>query len=224
MKYRLFYTIALLFGVLATVAQTSKQWRDSLNTVNRRIDLLPNSIRLHLDKASICLQMADWEKAVDACNFVLMKEKSNLSALYYRAYANNNLHRYTMARNDYEDFLRISPRNMEARLGLAYTLTKLDRYAEALDHLNNLVELYPDSSVVYAARAGVEDDMKAFDTALYDWSEAIKRDPSNREYVISKVEILMRLNRFEEAEAVLEAAVKRGIPRGFLLKWFKMCR
>lgn len=223
MKYRLFYIITLLSGVLASVAQTPKQWRDSLNIVNRQIVQSPDSTLLYLTKASICLQMAEWDKAVDACGFVIQKDPVNLSALYYRAFANNNLRRYSLARNDYEDFLRLSPRNMEARLGLAYTLTKLDRYSDALDHLNNLVEMYPDSSIVYAARAGVEGEMKAFDTALYDWDEAIKRDPLNHEYVISKAEILIRLSRFEEAEAMLNEAVKRGIPRGLLRKWFLMC-
>lgn len=45
---------------------------------------------------------------------------------------------------------------MQARLGLAYTLIKLKRNVQALDQMNNLVEMFPDSSIVYAARAELE--------------------------------------------------------------------
>ena len=128
------------------------------------------------------------------------------------------------ARSDYADFLRMAPDNMEARFGLAYTYSRMGRSQEALDELNNLVEMYPDSSVVYAARAELEKDMKLYDTALYDFDEALKRDPGNRDYTVSKVEILILLDRRGEAKAALDEAVKRGVPRGLLLGLYAKCK
>lgn len=134
------------------------------------------------------------------------------------------MRRYQLARNDYEDFLRISPRNMEARLGLAYTYIQLKRYPAAMDEMNNLVEMFPDSSIVYAARAELEKDMKQYATSLYDWDEALSRDPGNKEYITSKVEVLLLSGKKEEAKRVLDEAVRNGIPRGILREWYSKCK
>ena len=205
----------LLLSTTLTCAQTFTQWRDSLKTLNRG---------LQLGKAAVNLQLLEWEDAIRTCNDILTKDKNNLSALYYRAYANNNLRRHELAKNDYERFVSMSPRNMEARLGLAYTYTKLDRNIDALNETSTLIELYPDSSIVYEARAEIEKNMKAYDAALYDLDEAIKRDPKNSDLFVSKVEILILLNRKKDAKNALDEAVRNGVPRGTLLEWYKKCK
>lgn len=219
----------LLAAVLAMTAGTAasqslKQWRDSLEVVNKQLKLEPNSIRLLLSKAAVNLQLLEWKDAIDVCGQVLEKDKNNLSALYYRAYANNNLRRYELAKNDYERFLSLSPDNAEARLGLAYTYIKLESPNKALDQLNNLIEIHQDNAVAYAARAELEKDMKMYDTALFDFDEALKRDPGNKDYTVSKVEILIQQGRRSEAKKALDAAVSNGVPRGLLLEWYDQCK
>ncbi len=201
-----------------------KQWRDSLEVIKKQLEASPEAIGLKLSKAAVNLQLLNWEDAVNDCSDVLAKDNSNLSALFYRAYANNNLRRYDLAKNDYEKFLSMAPGNMEARLGLAYTYIKLERNNDALDQMNNLVEMFPDSSVVYAARGELEKEMKLYEPALYDLNEALKRNPSNRECTVSKVEILITLNRRREAKDALDEAVSHGVPRGLLLEWYDKCK
>ena len=214
----------LLMAASTANAQTMKQWRDSLDVINKEITANPDSLNLQLSKAAVCLQLLEWSDAADVCGNILDKDKNNLTALFYRAYANNNLRRYELAKNDYERFLSMSPRNMEARLGLAYTYIKLGRPTEAFDEMNNLVEMYPDNSVVYAARAELEKDMKLYDTALFDFDEALKREPGNKDYTVSKVEILISLNRINEAKTALDTAVSHGVPRGLLREWYAKCK
>lgn len=152
------------------------------------------------------------------------KDTVNLSALYFRAYANNNMRRYELARNDYEDFLRMSPRNMQARLGLAYTYIQLKRNAQAMDEFNNLVEMFPNSSIVYAARAELEKEMRSYETALYDYNEALKREPDNQDYIISKAEVLISMDRKREAKALLDQLVRSGVARGALKDLYAKCK
>ena len=216
--------ILLLIATSAANAQTLKQWRDSLDVINKEIAVHPDSLNLQLNKAAVCLQLLEWEDAANTCGKILDKDKNNLAALFYRAYANNNMRRYELARNDYELFLSMSPHNMEARLGLAYTHIKLEQPTKALDELNNLVEMYPESCVVYAARAELEKDMKQYETALFDFDEALKRAPGIRDYTVSKVEILIAQNRKNEAKAALDEAVSHGVPRGLLLEWYAKCK
>ena len=216
--------LIILFITTSATAQSLKQWRDSLDNVNKELKLFPNSVKLLLAKAAVNLQLLEWKDAIEACGQVLEIDKNNLAALYYRAYANNNLRRYGLAKNDYERFLSLSPDNAAARLGLAYTYIKLERPNDALDQLNNLIEIYPDYAVAYAARGELEKDMKMYDTALFDFDEALKRNPGNKDYTVSKVEILLMRGRRDEAKKALDAAVGNGVPRGLLLEWYTRCK
>ena len=107
---------------------------------------------------------------------------------------------------------------------MIYTLTCLKKHNDALDQANILIELFPDSSEAFAARAGVEEDMNAFELALYDLDQAIRLSPTESEYIIAKAEILIHLNRKQEAKTLLQAALKRGIPQESLLAIMARCR
>lgn len=214
----------MLLLCLSASGQTRQQWRDSLSVVNEMIASRPYSSDLHLRKAAINLELEQWDYAADEYSLVLQKEPDNPAALFYRAYANTNMRRYDLARTDYETFLQLAPRNMEAMFGLAYVYNKLERSVDALDLLNRMVELHPDSAVAYAARAGQEKEMQSYDAALYDWTQAVRLQPENTDFLISKVDILLILGRKDEAKADLDSAVRRGVPRGLLREWYSRCK
>jgi tetratricopeptide (TPR) repeat protein len=107
---------------------------------------------------------------------------------------------------------------------LAVVLQQLGRKQDALDELNQTIELHGDSAVAYAARANLERQMKLDDVALYDWQRAEQLAPNDPTYVVSHVDLLLVLERREEARRVLDAAVKRGIPKGMLLEWYDKCK
>lgn len=216
--------ILMGLGIMNINAQTPQQWRDSLDVINKQLLQKPNSIKLHLDKAAVNLQLQQWEYAVNEYTDILKVDSLNLSAMYFRAFANNNLRRYTLAKNDYEEILKYSPRNMEARLGLAYTFIRLEQQADAMDQMNRAVEQNPDSAMAYAARAGLERDLKQYSAALLDWNEAIRLAPNNTDYVVSKVDILLMLGKKSSARQELDALVRRGVPKGLLIEWYKQCR
>lgn len=185
---------------------------------------MAQSMDEQLRKAEAHLEHQQWEYAVDDYTRILQQDPKNPSALFYRAYANTHLRRYTLARNDYEDFLQLFPRHFEARLSLAVVLQMMGRRQDALDQLNQNVELHADSAVAYAARANLERELKQDEAALYDWKVAERLDPRNPVYVVSHVDLLLVLERREEARRVLDAAVGRGIPQGMLREWYDKCK
>ena len=207
-----------------SVAQTAQQWRDSLVTLNRMIDRYPKSVELKLRKAAVNIELNQWEYAVEEYGNVLRIEPENLSALYFRAYANMHLRQYGLAKSDYEQVLNLVPANMQARLGLARVNELMGRKTDAQDDYNQLVEMFPDSAVCYAARAAFETTQKQYEVALYDWDEAISRQPNNADYVVTKVDLLLKLGRQTEALAELKEALRRGVPQGVLREWFAKCR
>lgn len=228
MDSRLYRTgLVLLVAILgastiqAQQVSDSQRWRDSLTVLNRQIAESQWSTDLHLRKATANLELKQWEYAIDEYALVLQHEPRNPAALFYRAYANTHLRRFDLARNDLNDLLIMFPSHFEGRLSLAVVLQQQGHHQDALDQLNQAIEQHADSAVAYAARANLERVMKQDESALYDWQRAEEFSPRDPIYVVSHVDLLLVLERREEARRVLDAAVRRGIPRGMLQEWYQ---
>lgn len=217
--------ISLLMVVVCANAQTTpQQWRDSVSVLIEAIRKNPKNIDLRLKKAEANINLNQWEYAAEEYGYVLRQDDRNLAALYFRAFCHTQLRHYDMAKADYESFLAIQPQHFEAHLGLAHTLQKLGRKTDTMDELNRIVQLFPDSADAYAARAAYETELKQYDVAIYDWDEAIRLQPKNTEFIVSKVDVLIRQNRRKEARDVLDETVKKGTPKGVLKQWYDQCK
>ncbi len=217
----LLVTILGASTIQAQQVSDSQRWRDSLTVLNRQIAESQWSTDLHLRKATANLELKQWEYAIDEYALVLQHEPRNPAALFYRAYANTHLRRFDLARNDLNDLLIMFPSHFEGRLSLAVVLQQQGHHQDALDQLNQAIEQHADSAVAYAARANLERVMKQDESALYDWQRAEELSPRDPIYVVSHVDLLLVLERREEARRVLDAAVRRGIPRGMLQGWYQ---
>ena len=216
--------IAAMFVALGAAAQTPKQWRDSVSVLIEQINLNPNNLELRLKKAEANINLQQYEYARDEYSAVLKKDEKNLAARYFRAFCHTQLRQYSFARADYEAFLAIQPEHLAARLGLAHVLQLLGRKTDAADELNRAVQMFPDSTDAYAARAAFETQQEQYDAALYDWDEALRLAPKNAELTASKVDVLLRLGRKKEARESLDQAVKQGTPRAALREWYDKCK
>lgn len=205
-----------LFGVGSIIAQTQKEWRDSLSVLNRQIMSSSYSSDLYLRKAAVNLELEQWDYAIETYNDILKREPSNPAALFYRGYANGKLRRYELAANDYRSFLKVAPENIDGMLALAYICIKQGKNKEAMDNYNRIIEIFPDHSVAYASRALLEDSDGFPDAALMDWDNAISHDPKNIDYIVSKADLLIRMGRTVDARRTLDEAVKKGALRGQL--------
>lgn len=214
----------LLTGSVCAFAQTPQQWRDSISVLMEQIRLHPDNIGLRLRKAEANINLQQWEYAIEEYGHVLRIDSRNLAALYFRAYCYGKQHHYDLAKVDYEAFLAIQPQHLEAHLGLAHVLQKMSRKADTIDELNRIVQMFPDSTQAYTARAAYETQAGQYDVALYDWNEAIRLQPKDVSLVVSKVDVLIRLNRRKEAREALDALVRNGTPRGALKEWYDKCK
>ena len=204
--------------------QNTQQWRDSLSVLNRQIAAAPDSADLHLRKAAVNIELGQWEYAADEYTLVLAKNAKNPAARFYRAYTNTQLKRYDQALFDYEELLHAVPLHFEGRLGHAYVQQKLGHRVEALEEMNLMVEMFPDSAAVYATRAGIELELKQQELAAYDWEQAERLDAQNADYVLAHAELLFSLKRYEEARNVLDAAIARKIPQGYFHQMYARIR
>lgn len=226
MKNRTFVALALglLMSLTMQAQEDRKALRDSLKQAMETLSYHPDSVDLRLRKAAWNMQLGEWQYAKDEYDWVISHQPDNLAARYYRAYANTQLRRYNFARLDYENVLRVVPGNFDARLGLALLNQKDHHYTEAMDGVNMLVSSYPDSATAWAARAGIERERDMKELAVYDYGEALRREPNNRDWLLARADLLIALRRYEEARKNLDRLVKLGVARGELRKMYKALR
>ncbi len=84
-----------------------------------------------LKEAATLVEQEKWNSASDAYTRILKKEPKNPAALFFRAYVYEQLGKYKLSRNDYEQFLKIAPFNYEGLLGLAVLNQKDKKYTDA---------------------------------------------------------------------------------------------
>ncbi len=209
---------------LAGEGLTREAMRDSLRQAIETLAYHPDSVDLMLKKASWNMQLEQWQYAKDEYDKVLRIEPANVAGLFYRAYANDRLLRYNFARIDYETLLGIVPGNFEAQLGLALVNQKDKHFTEALDGINRLVTAFPDSAVAWAARAGMESERGQLELAEYDYSEALRRDPGNQEYLLNRADLRIKLKRKDDARRDLDAIARMGTPKMALKEWYDKCK
>lgn len=173
---------------------------------------------------------------MDEYSNILDLHPTHIGALYFRAFVNQKLHRYSFARADYEQVLKYEPDHKGALTGLILTKIEEQRLQEAYDQANHLVELYKDDAASYAVRAQVEEAMGKLSLAIDDISSAIditakNLTPNQRlsyadeytQYVLQRIALYRKqmeqikkkksddgiLDKIEADQAML---VSRGIP------------
>lgn len=223
MKKRTFVALALglLMSLTMQAQEDRKALRDSLKQAMETLSYHPDSVDLRLRKAAWNMQLGEWQYAKDEYDWVINRHPDHLAARYYRAYANTQLRRYNFARLDYENVLRVVPGNFDARLGLALLNQKDHHYTEAMDGVNLLIASYPDSATAWAARAGIEKERDMKELAVYDYGEALRREPDNRDWLLARADLLIALRRYDDARKDLDRLVKLGVARGELRDMYK---
>lgn len=217
-----FLTLSFLLAVALTsrAQRSGNVLRDSLKAATERLAYHPDSIDLRLRKARWNMELEEWAYAKTEYDFILSRDPRNIAALYYRAYCNDRLRRFHFARLDYQNLLTIVPGNFEARLGLALLNEEDQHYTEAMDGINQLVAAFPDSAVAWAARAGIERERDMKELAEYDYSEALKREPDNKDWLLARADVRIALGRRDAARADLDRLVSLGTPKAALKEWY----
>lgn len=216
------FILSLCFSTIAK-AQSNQELRDSLSVLMQQIERYPRDMDLRFRKAAVNLLLEQWNYAVDEYTYIL-KKGDNATAFFYRAYAYTQLGKYGFARADYDALLHLQPTHFEGLLGLALLNDKDHHPTEAMDMMNRLVEMYPDNAVAYAARAGMEKDRGQTELAEFDFSEAIRLDPAEPQYLLNRALVRIALGKKRLAKEDLDQAVVLGVSRAELNELFSLVK
>ncbi len=87
---------------------------------------------------------------------------------------------YENAARDYAEAVALDPGDLQDHLGLAVTLTALDRFEEACWAFDTVLRAKPDNYAVYDARARLFIDSGDYEKALADLDKALDLNPRDR--------------------------------------------
>lgn len=204
---------ALLFSNLGTIQRRLGKNKEALESYSLALNLMPYSVTMLLNRASLYLDMDYLDKAyIDYCN-VIDIDRKNKEALQFRAYIHMRRRQYQEARLDYRALLEEDPGNTTARIGMAMVHQKEKRYQESLDAFNRLLVDFPKDVSLLKARAELEIEMNTLDLALLDLENAVKLNPNDAEIYVMCGDIYLAQGKKREAYVAFEKAIALGVPR-----------
>lgn len=207
-------------------AQTdsSASLKDSIRAISLRLERDPNNVSLLMQRAAWRVEMIEWEEAIKDYNRVIAAQQDNFTARYYRAYLFHKMQRTDLAQADYKYIVQRAPMLFQPRLALALILQEQKKKTEAMDHINLLVETFPDSALAWGTRAGMEAVNGLLELAEYDFTKALSLDPNNKDYRIARADIRIQMGKINEAIEDLNQLHKAGTPRAALQEWYEKAR
>lgn len=122
-------------NVLETLTQIylhTNRFTNALATVDEQLQLDPNNARALLNKAAICIQLKDYERAIPPLNTLLAQQPENSAALMNRAIANLQSGKLQDAGRDYEALRNLMPQYYAVYYGLGEVAYRQKDKATAL--------------------------------------------------------------------------------------------
>lgn len=215
---------SMIFANLARVQRRMYKFEEALDSYNCAINMLPLSVPILIDRATLCLEMGMTDKSYVDCCLVLDIDKRNIQALLFRAYLSYCKRQYGESLADYRRLLEIEPTNIPAKIGIVTVYQQEKKFKEALEQINILVSSNPNDYELYIIRSGIEKDMNYIDLSLSDLDKAIALSPKNANTYLLRGDILLTLKKKQQAKLDFEKAIELGMSRGELVEKLRECR
>jgi len=135
------------------------------------------------------------ERAIRAYSEVLRREPDDLPTRFKRAQLYQRTGNLEAALADFQHLAKVYPRNPDAHLGAGLLLMRLERYREALGHLNTVLSLTLSTEPLYfevlteVAHCNLQ--LKQYGQARAQFAEVLKRMPKNARAYEGQYQVLL---------------------------------
>lgn len=200
----------LVYRYLGQIREQLGYPQEALENYSKGLQHKADDVELRLDRAALLYRMGLHQRALSDYSDVLRLQPKHIEALQMRAHIQASLRNYKSARLDYETILHLEPLNSRAQVGLVLVNDRSGRPREALDRINALVSMFPDSALYRAVRGGMLHRRKQYEYALADLNEAIRLCPTCADYYISRATLYLDMRKRRLARQDTKEAVRLG--------------
>ena len=201
---------AMIYYQIGRMQERRGRQQKALESYTMGINIAPHLPTLRMARASLYMQLGNLDKALVDYSDVLDWKEDEQEALFMRAYIYTEQRLYKKARADYEALLRLNPSHVKGRVGLVLLNEKDNRPREAMEQINAMIAASPDHAMLYAIRAGMEQDRKQYEMAEADYNRAIELESDNYDYLLNRASLYIETKRKKEARADLDKALQLG--------------
>ncbi|MEQ8471456.1 MAG: tetratricopeptide repeat protein [Marinoscillum sp.] len=131
------------------------------------------------NKADQFYKKGQYEEAVEAYNKTIETNPTDITSLYNRGRAHEELDHFTEAEQDFLKILEIDPKHLNANLSLSKLYYRQESYSKAVIFADRALELNENSAQGHFLVARAKHQLGYVDSALESYSLAIN---INREY------------------------------------------
>ena len=172
-------------------------------------------------KADFAYQNDKFEEAITFFDKIIQQKCSNLSKAYNnRGTVYNYLEKYDKALNDFEEALKINPKDATALANKAATFSYQKKYTEAVELLNKSIEEEPTYYLFYKMRADILGSNEENDKAIADYEKCISLKSSYIEAYKELAKLYRSIDNNTKAEETFNRLIKNNSdnPRLIILR------
>ncbi len=149
-------------------------------------------------KGDALFNAGKYEAAVEAYDDEL-SENPDVSILYNRGRAYEELGKFDEAMADFERVIRADERNINAYISMAHVHYKLGQYSQALVDAGRALDLNENSPQGHFLEGRCRHQLGYFDAALESYSLALKLNPDLGDAYLYRGALKIQLNRSQSA-------------------------
>ena len=121
---------------------------------------------------------------------------------------------------DFNQLLADDETNITARLALAEALSNLEKYDEALEHIEKAIQIEPEIALSHTLKARIHIEQEDLKAALVDLNAALLIQPRDVMSILLRSEVQHQMENYELALADVNRALqlRPGLPQAILLR------
>ena len=132
------------------------------------------------------IELRLYESAYYFCNQALIKDSSNIEALYYRGISLMELGKEEAAQLDFTRLIQKDPMDYEALVQRANVYRRLGQFTLALADANKALILNPEFALSYSSRGAILQNMDRHGEAIADFTKAIELIPNEPRLYVAR--------------------------------------
>ena len=164
------------------------------------------NVQLLMDQAYVLEQSGKFKEALEVQQKILKMDPTQHSVCFHMGlmYRYNQNHQKSV--ENFRKCLELNPTDPYARREIAVALMYMNRNREALKEINRSIEIESGKSIPHYIKSTIQARLGDFDGAEKSIRHALKKQPTNLDYLITLGQILLEIGEYDKAIEVYQKA------------------
>jgi tetratricopeptide (TPR) repeat protein len=208
MALKLSPALAVADGGLARAYYGLGDYQAALIAGDRAIQRDRENLDFYYYRALINKKLADYDRILLDCKFILERQPSDISARWLNSRAHFQLGDYQLALFNFNQYLNSQLDDAYAYYYRGICCERLNHLPQALQDLDRAIDLKNDRAIFYRRRGRIAQLLGDFTSAMTDYNKAISLDPHMAQAYANRADIYLSRGDYSRALIQCNQAIK----------------